>query len=155
MTNVTLPGTGVIIETKDTGGGIERQIVALKPTDGSMGDVLPPALGAAGGVKIDNIFSQYETVAASQTAQVMGALGARLDYLAGVLVVPATLSPGNVLIRDGNGADIIVFAGGTSSVSDLRPFMIPLGLYAQAATAGGWRITTGANVSAIGIGKFT
>jgi hypothetical protein len=100
-------------------------------------------------------YAQYKTVAASQTATVLGTTGAQYDYLAGVLVVPATTAPGNVLIRDGNGSDITVFVGGASSVGDLRPFMVPLGLYALAATTGGWRVTTGANVSVIGIGKFT
>ena len=37
----------------------------------------------------------YETVAASQTAQALGATGAKGDFLSGVLVVPATTSPGN------------------------------------------------------------
>jgi hypothetical protein len=102
-----------------------------------------------------NPYSQYKTVAASQTAAVLGATGAQYDYLAGVLIVPATTSAGNVLIRDGNGPDITIFAGGATSLGDLHPFIVPLGLYALAATTGGWRVTTGTNVSVIGIGKFT
>lgn len=94
---------------------------------------------------------EYETVAASQTAQVLGATGATGDFLAGVLVVPATTSPGNVLILD-NATSITVFAGGASSVSNLVPFFIPLGMI---SVSGAWKITTGANVSCIGIGNFT
>src|SRR5579859_6194442 len=45
-------------------------------------------------------YSQYETVAASATAQVMGATGAQYDYLAGVLIIPATAAAGAVSITD-------------------------------------------------------
>lgn len=94
---------------------------------------------------------QYETVAAGQTAQVLGATGATGDVIDGVLVVPATTSPGNVLLLDG-ATSITVFVGGASSVSNLVPFMIPLGLVSK---NGAWKLTTGADVSCIGIGKFT
>lgn len=95
--------------------------------------------------------SDYETVAASQTAQVLGGSGAVGDYLAGVLVVPATTSPGAVTILD-NATSITIFTGGASSVSNLVPFMIPLGMK---SVNGPWKVTTGANVSAVGIGAFT
>lgn len=95
--------------------------------------------------------AEYETVAASQTAQTLGATGATGDYIAGVLVVPATTSPGNVLLLD-NATSITIFTGGASSVSNLVPFFIPLGLI---SVSGAWKITTGANVSCIGIGNFT
>lgn len=94
---------------------------------------------------------EYETVAASQTAQVLGATGAAGDYIAGLLVVPATTSPGNVLLLDG-ATSITVFAGGASSVSNLVPFFIPLGMV---SVSGAWKVTTGADVSVIGIGNFT
>lgn len=96
--------------------------------------------------------SEYETVAASATNQAMGATGATGDYLREILVIPATTSPGNIQIKDGAGTAITVFTGGASSVSNLVPFTISLGL---TSTAGAWQITTGANVSAIGIGNFT
>lgn len=95
---------------------------------------------------------EYETVAASQTDQAMGATGAAGDFLYSVLIIPATTSPGNIQIKDGSGTAITVFAGGATSVADLKPFSIPLGIK---STSGAWQITTGANVSAIGIGDFT
>lgn len=94
---------------------------------------------------------EYETVAASQTAQTLGATGGTGDYVAGVLVIPATTSPGNVILLD-NATSITIFTGGTSSVSNLVPFYIPLGMY---SVSGAWKITTGANVSCIGVGNFT
>jgi len=94
---------------------------------------------------------EYETVAASQTAQVLGATGATGDYISGLLVIPATTSPGNVLLLD-NATSITVFTGGATSVSNLVPFFIPLGMI---SVSGAWKVTTGSNVSVIGIGNFT
>lgn len=95
-------------------------------------------------------YSDYETVAASQTAQVLGATGAAGDFLVGLLIIPATTSPGSVAILD-NATSITVFTGGATSVADLQPFYLPLGMK---SVSGAWKVTTGANVSCIGIGKF-
>lgn len=98
-------------------------------------------------------YSQYETIAASQTDQVMGTSGASGDYLAGVLIVPGTSAAGAVSIKDGSGSSISIFAGGgTTALPTLAPFMVPLGIF---STGGAWKITTGSNVTAIGIGKFS
>lgn len=94
---------------------------------------------------------EYETVAASQTAQVLGATGGTGDMIFGVLVIPATTSPGNVIILD-NATSITIFTGGASSITNLVPFFIPLNL---TSVSGAWKLTTGANVSCIGIGDFT
>lgn len=120
------------------------------PTDGtgviaSVGTITNP-------ISITDISNaEYETVAASQTAQVLGATGAAGDYLSGLLVIPATTSPGNVLLLD-NATSITVFVGGASSVTTLIPFFIPLG---AKSVSGAWKVTTGANVSVIGVGNFT
>jgi hypothetical protein len=130
----------------------------------TLGQVISQMTSAAGNAAQINVgspsvlidqYAGYKTIAASQSASLCGATGAQYDYLAGVLIVPASTSPGNVLIRDGNGSDITIFTGGATSIGDLRSFVVPLGLYAVAATTAGWRITTGANVSVIAIGKFT
>jgi hypothetical protein len=110
-----------------------------------------PALASLSVIEVDP-FTVYETVAAGQTDQVMGTAGALGDFLSGVLVIPGTTSPGNVLIQDGDATAITVFTGGATSVADLKPFLIPLGIYSR---TGAWSITTGANVTAIGIGRFT
>lgn len=97
--------------------------------------------------------AQYETVAAGQTDQVLGTSSATTgDYLAGVLIVPGTTSPGNVLIQDGAGSAVTIFTGGADSVSNLVPFFVPLGIR---STAGAWSLTTGSNVTAIAVGNFT
>lgn len=96
---------------------------------------------------------EYATVAASQTTQVLGAGGgAAGDILIGVLVIPASTSPGAVQVKDGGNTAVTIFAGGATSVVDLRPFWIPLGIL---STNGKWQVTTGASVSAVAVGKFT
>lgn len=94
----------------------------------------------------------YVTVAASATATVLqSSSGASGDYIDGILVIPASTSPGNVLLLD-NATSITVFAGGANSVSNLVPFFIPLGAVSR---SGAWKLTTGANVSCVAIGKFS
>lgn len=100
-------------------------------------------------------YEEYETVAASQTDQVMGATGAVGDILAYILVIPVTTAPGPIDIKDGNGSAIRVFEGGTGSVGSLIPFPIPWNARAANATTAGWKISTGANVRAIAFGDFT
>lgn len=94
---------------------------------------------------------EYETVAASQTAQVLGATGATGDYLSHIVIVPGTSTPGTVIILD-NATAIYTFAGGAGSVSDLRSFTVPVGAL---SVSGAWKITTGANVTVLAVGDFT
>ena len=161
--NVTLnQGSGGDTIAADDVGGAKYQYVKLaQGLDGTATIVSStnplPVTGANGSFPVTNTpltnmgAGEYETVAASQTAQVLGATGATGDYIAGLLVIPATTSPGNVLLLD-NATSITVFTGGASSVSNLVPFMIPLGMI---SVSGAWKVTTGSNVSVIGIGNFT
>lgn len=93
----------------------------------------------------------YETIAASQTGQVMGGAGAKGDFIAGILIVPATTSPGSVALIDGS-TSITIFAGGATSVPGLAPIYVPLCIF---SSNGAWSITTGANVSCIAMGAFS
>lgn len=95
--------------------------------------------------------ADYETVAESQTAQVLGGNGAVGDYISGLLIIPATTSPGNVLLLD-NATSITIFAGGSGSVLSLHPFFVPIG---AKSVSGAWKVTTGANVSVMAVGSFT
>jgi hypothetical protein len=169
--NVTITaGSGVTIGADDVGGVMMQRVKNTWGPDGTANDVdvatgkpFPVQLRGSDGTDRSNLLpvsntvltnfgaGEYETVAASQTAQVLGATGAAGDYIAGILVIPATTSPGNVLLLD-NATSITVFTGGASSVSNLVPFFIPLGMI---SVSGAWKITTGSNVSCIGIGNFT
>jgi hypothetical protein len=122
--------------------------VSVLAGDGSATPIDPRRITALPG-------QEYERVAASQTEQALGATGATGDLLVGLLVIPATTSPGAISIEDGDtspGTSMTVFAGGASSVTNLVPFFIPLGIV---SVVGAWRVTTGANVSVIAVGDFT
>lgn len=95
--------------------------------------------------------TEYETVAASQTAQALGATGATGDYLKRIIIVPASVSPGSVAILD-NATSITVFPGGANSLTELKPIVVEWGAY---SVSGAWKITTGANIAVIAIGDFT
>lgn len=99
--------------------------------------------------------TDYETVAASQTDQILGPAGAKGDVLDRLIIVPATTAPGAVSIKDGNGSAITVFTGGVGSVADLTPIVVEVGARCVNATTPGWKVTTGANVSVIGVGRFS
>jgi len=92
----------------------------------------------------------YETVAASQSTQALGATGAVGDFLEGLLIVPATTAAGTIAIKDGADTAINVFVSGT--LADLKPHWIPLHIRSR---TGAWQVTTGANVSVIAVGSFT
>lgn len=168
--NITVDeGTGKAIAADDISSVWYQRVKLSVGDDGSAADAKSGNGTAAGSLRVtvasdstgtvavtnagltNGFAGEYETVAASQTAQVLGATGGAGDYISGILVVPATTSPGNVLLLD-NATSITVFAGGSSSVSNLVPFFIPLGMI---SVSGAWKITTGANVSCIGIGNFT
>lgn len=94
--------------------------------------------------------ANYETVAASAAAQVLGTAGAVGDVIDTITIIPATTSPGAVSIKDGSGSAITVFAGGT--LASVIPFQLYLGIR---STAGAWQVTTGTNVSCILSGTFS
>lgn len=96
---------------------------------------------------------EYEPVGSSATDQILGPTGAVGDYLAGILITPTTTGAGSVSIKDGNGSAIPIFNTGT--LSNLVPFYVPLGVVAINSTTPGWKVTTGTNVTVLGIGNFT
>ncbi len=119
-------------------------------------EALPAGTNVIGSVSISaSLVPDYETVAAGQTDQILGASGAVGDYLDHLVIVPATTSPGAVSIKDGNGSAITIFTGGALSVATLVPFTAELGMTTVAATTPGWKVTTGSNVSVIGVGNFS
>lgn len=145
----SVPTGGATAAKQDT-GNTSLATIATNTTDvatSAKQDTGNTQLAILGG----SIGTEYETVAASQTAQVLGGAGAIGDLLNGLLVIPANLNPGNVIILD-NAISITVFAGGTASVGGLIPFFIPLGVK---SVSGAWKVTTGADVSVVAVGNFT
>ena len=97
--------------------------------------------------------ANYTSIGPSTTVTLAGTGGGRKgDFIAGIFIVPSTVSPGAVSISDGGGGGITVFAGGANSVSNLVSFLCPLGIQ---SISGSWSITTGAAVSVLVTGGFT
>jgi hypothetical protein len=92
---------------------------------------------------------QYETVAASQTAQVLGTTGKIGDCISRLIITPATATPGVVTLLD-NATSIQIYVGGTTQ--PLIPITVELGMR---SVSGAWKVTTGANVTVIAVGRFT
>jgi hypothetical protein len=91
---------------------------------------------------------QYETVAAAQTDQALGATGAKNDFLARLIVNVTTSATGTVAIQDGADAAI-----------DLVPANTPIGVYVIElgirSRTGAWQVTTGAGASVLAVGDFS
>lgn len=95
--------------------------------------------------------TDYEEVAASQADQIMGPVGAVGDVLERVIVSVAIAATGTCSIKDGNGAAIPLTAANTP----IGVYSVPIGARAKNATTPGWKLTTGAGATAIGVGRFT
>ncbi len=92
----------------------------------------------------------YETVAASQTDQVLGVTGALGDFLHRLIIVVATAATAQVQIKDGAGAAITVFPN--SPGGGVGTYTIELNVV---SASGSWRVTTAAGVSVVAVGRFT
>lgn len=91
----------------------------------------------------------YETVAASQTDQVLGATGALGDYLECLICVVETAANSSVYIQDGSDTAILVLPNAVGA--GVGTYTVPIGLQSR---TGAWSITTGAGVSVIASGLF-
>jgi hypothetical protein len=89
----------------------------------------------------------YETVAASQSQQVIGPTGATGDYLHRIVVAVATAATSTVSVIDGS-TTILAIAANT-----------PIGVYSIEVNAvsanGAWKITTGAGATVLAVGIFS
>jgi hypothetical protein len=93
--------------------------------------------------------SSYETVAASQTDQVLGPVGGAGDYLSHLIIVVATAATAAVSIKDGSGSAISVFPN--SPGGGVGTYVVAIDVSSR---NGAWSVTTGAGVSVIGVGNF-
>jgi hypothetical protein len=142
VNNAQINGVTPLMGNGATGTGSQRVTIASDNTPFPVNNSVLTAFGTG----------KYITVAASTgPTTLQTSTGATGDYISGVLVIPATTSPGAITLTD-NSTAITIFAGGASSVSNLVPFFIPLGAL---SASGAWKLTAGANVSCIGIGKFS
>lgn len=122
---------------------------------GTTGDYIPLSTDANGNLRValpDSQLdgSEYETVAASQTTQSLGATGATGDYLDTLVCVVATAATSQVQIKDGSNAAITVLPNAVGP--GVGTYHVSLGLV---STTGAWQITTAAGVSVVATGNFT
>jgi len=92
----------------------------------------------------------YETVAASQTAQVLGSTGAIGDRIVRLVIQPTATTVGVVTLID-NATTIYSYPGGTVG-ADLKPWTVDLNMK---SVSGAWKLTTGVGVTVVAIGSFT
>lgn len=95
--------------------------------------------------------TDYETVAAGQTDQVLGPAGGLGDVLETLVIAVATAATSTVSIKDGDGSAIPIMAANTP----VGVYWLHVGARAKNATTPGWKVTTGAGVSVVGVGRFT
>lgn len=100
-------------------------------------------------VSVQQVGAEYETVAASQTAQAMGATGALGDYLDHCVIIVATAATAATSILD-NATTIVAFAN--SPGGGIGTYDIPI---KARSVSGAWKITTGAGASVVCTGDFT
>jgi len=92
---------------------------------------------------------QYEHVATSQTAHVLGGTGAVGDYLHRLICTVSTAATGNVILLDGAFSHTILPA---SAGTGVNVYNIEVNAISR---TGPWRVTTGAGVEVIAVGIFS
>lgn len=98
---------------------------------------------------------KYEAVAASATAQALGAAGKTGDRIEKLIVTVTTSGVnGTCSLLDSSGGSLVTLA--------LIPASTPLGVHVIdfgpggiASTDGGWKVTTGSAATALAIGQFS
>jgi hypothetical protein len=96
---------------------------------------------------------QYEHVAASSSAQVLGTTGAIGDYLHRIVITVSTAATAAVQIVDGTGAGILTHTILPNSPGGgIGVYNVELNAVSQ---NGAWKITTGAGSEVMAVGIFT
>ena len=93
---------------------------------------------------------KYETVAASQTAQVLGTVGAKGDRVNKLVISVATAASSTVTLLD-NATSIVI----TAATTPIGVYVVDFGEVGIVSVSGAWKITTGAGATVIALGSFT
>ena len=91
---------------------------------------------------------QYETVAVSQTGQVLGGTGATGDYVHRLIINTITVATASVTLIDGSTSIVIQTAA--SGVIGVQSVEIGV-----ASVSGAWSVTTGAGATVVAVGIFS
>lgn len=92
----------------------------------------------------------YETVAAGQSDQALGASGAKGDYLESLIITVGTAATAAVSIKDGSGSSIPIMPN--SPGGGIGVYVVPI---KACSASGAWSVTTGAGSTVVGVGHFT
>ena len=92
---------------------------------------------------------QYETVAASQTAQVLGGTGAIGDYVHRLIISVVTVATSSVTLLDG-ATSIVLLTGAATNVPGVYSVEVN-----AVSNTGAWKITTGAGATVMAVGIFS
>jgi len=98
----------------------------------------------------ESVRCDYETVAAGQSDQALGATGAIGDVLTRLIITVGTAASAATSIKDGSGSSIAILPN--SPGGGIGVYVVDLGIV---STSGAWKVTTGAGSTAVAIGKFT
>jgi hypothetical protein len=90
---------------------------------------------------------KYEHVAASATAQVLGATGAAGDYLHRLIITVSTAATSTVSLLDNNTSHVLLAANSAIGVYSVE--------VNSKSVNGAWKVTTGAGAEVLAIGNFT
>ena len=93
---------------------------------------------------------QYEHVAVSQTAQVLGGTGATGDYLDKIVCTVSTAATSAVIILDGSGFSHTILPNNVGG--GVGVYVISLGAISR---NGPWKVTTAAGVEVLAVGIFS
>jgi len=93
---------------------------------------------------------QYEHVAVSQTAQVLGGTGATGDYLDRLVCTVSTAATSSVIILDNTGFTHTVLPNNVGG--GVGVYVIHLGMISR---NGPWKVTTAAGVEVLAVGIFS
>jgi len=96
--------------------------------------------------------TDYETVAAGSTNQTLGTTGTAGDILERLIITVTTAVSAAVSIKDGNGDAISVLPN--SPGGGVGVYVVEVGARCVNTTTPGWKVTTGAGSSVIGVGRF-
>lgn len=94
-----------------------------------------------------------ETVAASQTDQILGPVGHTGDILQRLIITINTAATGTVSIKDGDGSSIPIMPA--SPGGGVGVYVVEIGAICIRPTTPGWKVTTGAGCTVLAVGRFT
>ena len=129
---------GTTTSSGESAGLVVAEQVALQPGDDEDNDVKVVDIGQYG----------YETIAVSQTGQILGTTGATGDFLHRLIIEVITVATASVTLLDDTGS-MVVLTGGANLLEGVYSIE-----FNMTSLNGAWSVTTGAGATVIAVGRF-